>query len=218
MKLVSVNVSLPREVEWEGRQVPTGIFKEPVEGPVMLRRLNLDGDRQGNLRVHGGPNKAVYGYPCEHYAFWRNELSRPDLSWGMFGENFTTEGLLEEEIRIGDQFQIGAAVVMVTQPRTPCFKLGIKFGDQKIVDRFLASIRSGFYFAVLQEGPVGSGEAIEKINGNADSLTVAEVMALHLDSSPDPDALRRLLQLEALPDGWKERMRKRMEKKESDSS
>ena len=218
MKLVSVNVSLPREVEYEGRRVPTGIFKEPVEGPVMLRRLNLDGDRQGNPRVHGGPNKAVYGYPCEHYAFWKSELSRPDLSWGMFGENFTTQGLLEEEIRIGDQFQIGSARVMVTQPRLPCFKLGIKFGDQKMVDRFLTSIRSGFYFAVLQEGPVGSGAAIEKVNGNPDSLTVAEVMALHLDSSPDSDALRRLLKLEALPDRWKERMRKRMEEKENDSS
>ena len=214
MKLISVNVSLPQDVAWKEKEVPTSIFKKPITGPVMLRSLNLDGDRQGNLRVHGGPNKAVYGYPCEHYNFWKNELSRPDLSWGMFGENFTTKGLLENDVFIGDQFRIGSALLMVTQPRTPCFKLGIKFGDQGIIDRFWTSARSGFYFSVLQEGLVDSGDTIEKISENPESLSITEVFALYRDPSPDPNTLQRLLQLEDLPDKWKERMRKKMASQE----
>jgi len=214
MKLISINVSLPQDVAWKEKEVPTSIFKKPINGPVMLRSLNLDGDQQGNLRKHGGPNKAVCVYPCEHYAFWKNELSRPDLSWGMFGENFTTKGLLENEVCIGDQFRIGSALLMVTQPRTPCFKLGIKFDNPKVIDLMWAHSCSGFYASVLQEGLVSSGDSIEKISKNPDSLSITEVFALYRDPSPNPNTLQRLLQLEDLSDEWKERMRKKMASQE----
>src|SRR5205085_1517230 len=138
MKIISISVSRPRLRMWKGEPVSTGIFKEPVEGRVMLRTLNLDGDRQADLTVHGGPSKAVYAYPSEHYEFWKTELPETQLPWGMFGENFTTEGLLESEVNIGDRFRIGEAEVMVTQPRMPCYKLGIKFGRSDILRRFLA--------------------------------------------------------------------------------
>ena len=151
MKIVSVNVGRPRLVMRNDEQVSTGIFKEPVAGRVMLRTLNLDGDRQADLTVHGGPEKAVYLYPSEHYAFWKRELPDMDLPWGMFGENFTTEGMFEGEINIGDSFRIGSAEVMVTQPRMPCYKLGIRFGRTDIIKRFLASERTGFYFNPSQK-------------------------------------------------------------------
>ncbi|MBI2115875.1 MAG: MOSC domain-containing protein, partial [candidate division NC10 bacterium] len=161
MKLISVNVGLPREVVYKGKTVKTGIFKEPVPGRVQVHRLNLDGDRQADLSVHGGPSKAVYAYPSEHYGYWRQELPGMDLPWGMFGENFTTEGLLEDLVNIGDRFRVGSAEVMVTEPRLPCYKLGVKFGREDIVKRFLQSGRTGFYVAVLQEGEVGAGDGIE---------------------------------------------------------
>jgi MOSC domain-containing protein YiiM len=144
MKILSVNVGLAKEVTWQGKLVTTGIFKEPVNAPVMLRTLNLDGDQQADLTVHGGVNKAVYAYPSEHYGYWRAELPGVDLPWGMFGENFTTEGLLEEAVYIGDRFRIGGTEVMATEPRMPCYKLGIKFGRADIIKRFLASRRTGF--------------------------------------------------------------------------
>src|SRR6266480_681018 len=150
MKVMSVNVGLPREVEWHGKTVLTSIFKEPVTGRVRVERLNLVGDRQSDLTVHGGVDKAVYAYPSEHYGYWRAELPGVDLPWGMFGENFTTEGLLEEAVYIGDKFRIGETEVMVTEPRMPCYKLGIKFGRADIIKRFLASRRTGFYFAVVR--------------------------------------------------------------------
>src|SRR5207249_8993250 len=142
MKLISVNVGLPRVMMSNSDPVSTGIFKEPVAGRVMLRTLNLDGDRQADLSVHGGPSKAVYVYPSEHYAYWKGELPEKDLPWGMFGENFSTAGLLESEINIGDKFHIGSADVMVTEPRMPCYKLGIRFGRTDIIKRFLVSERS----------------------------------------------------------------------------
>jgi MOSC domain-containing protein YiiM len=161
MKVISVNVGLPRTVAWKGQVVTTGIFKAPVDGRVPVRTLNLDGDRQADLSVHGGPNKAIYAYPSEHYDFWRSELPGMELPWGMFGENFTTEGLLEQAVNIGDQFRLGSAVAMVTQPRVPCYKLAAKFGREDIIKRFLASGRSGFYLKVVQEGEVGAGDRIE---------------------------------------------------------
>jgi len=161
MKILSVNVGLPREVSWQGKLVTTGIFKEPVNAPVMLRTLNLDGDQQADLTVHGGVDKAVYAYPSEHYHYWRAELPGVDLTWGMFGENFTTEGLLEEAVYIGDRFRVEETEVMVTEPRMPCYKLGIKFSRADIIKRFLASRRTGFYFAVVREGMVGTGDAIK---------------------------------------------------------
>ena len=174
MKLLSIQVGLPREVVWQRRTVSTGIFKEPVEGPVMLRTLNLDGDRQADLTVHGGTHKAVYVYPSEHYAPWSAELPGIELPWGAFGENFTTEGLLEDRVHIGDRFRIGEAEVVVTQPRMPCYKLGIRFGRPDMPKRFHASGRCGFYLAVLHEGEVGVGDVWERIARIEEQVSVIE--------------------------------------------
>src|SRR6202040_4302110 len=159
MRILSVNVALPREVTWQGKLVTTGIFKEPIEGSVMLRTLNLDGDGQADLTVHGGVSKAVYAYPSEHYDYWRKELPGMDLPWGMFGENLTTTGLSEDELHIGDRLQIGSAVLLVRQPRMPCYKLAAKFQREDMIERFLRSGRSGFYFSVEQEGEVAAGNS-----------------------------------------------------------
>jgi MOSC domain-containing protein YiiM len=204
MKILSISVARPRIVISKGRQFSTGIFKEPVEGPVMLRRLNLDGDRQADLTVHGGPNKAAYAYPSEHYPLWRQELPEMDLPYGMFGENFTTEGLDENNTNIGDRFRVGEAVVMVTQPRQPCFKLAAKFGRDDILKRFLESRRSGFYLAVLQEGLVEAGNTIERISEDANGVTVADINRLFLKGREDAALLRRALRVEALPDNYRE--------------
>src|SRR5450631_1442537 len=170
MKLISLNVARPRLIVYQGNTINTGIFKEPVSGPVQLRTLNLDGDRQADLTVHGGPNKAVYGYPSEHYPFWREELPGVNLPWGMFGENFTTTGLSEDYLHIGDRFQIGSSIVMVRQPRIPCYKLAAKFQRDDILERFLLSGRSGFYFSVEQEGSVESGDAFKLLERNRDGI------------------------------------------------
>jgi MOSC domain-containing protein YiiM len=179
MKILSVNVGSPREVTWQGKLVTTGIFKESVKAPILLRTLNLDGAQQADLTVHGGVNKVVYAYPSEHYLFWRAELPGTDLPWGMFGENFTTEGLLEEAVYIGDRFRIGETEVMVTEPRMPCYKLGIKFGRTDIIKRFLASRRTGFYFAVVQKGMVGVGDAIKLIGQEQQEISVADITRLY---------------------------------------
>ena len=176
MHVVSVNVSLPKAVQWRGRTVTTGIFKEPVAGRVQIRSLGLVGDGQADPSVHGGPAKAVYAYPSEHYPFWRQELERPDLTWGAFGENITTEGLAERKLRIGMQLRVGSALLQVTQPRLPCYKLGIRFGRADMVRRFLASGRSGFYLAVLEEGAIAAGDPIERISEPGDAPTVFEVV------------------------------------------
>lgn len=156
MRIISVNVGLPHKVPYRGRSISTGIYKEPVEGRIKVHRLNLAGDRQADLSVHGGIEKTVYAYPSEHYEFWKGELPEMDLPWGMFGENLTTEGLLEDKVNIGDKLKIGTALFMVTQPRMPCYKLGIKFGRNDIIKRFLRSSRTGFYFSVLDEGGVST--------------------------------------------------------------
>src|SRR5256712_12217225 len=163
MKLVSVNVGLPREVTWYGKIVTTAIFKQAVPGRVALRKLNLDGDRQADLTVHGGEHKAVYCYPVEHYAYWKKELPGRDLPVAIFGENFTIEGLVEDSVHLGDRFSIGSAEVIVTQPRLPCYKLGVRFQADDMVKRFLASARTGFYLAVTREGEVGSGDEIKPL-------------------------------------------------------
>ena len=203
MKLLSINVGLPREVSRQGKTILTGIFKDPVKGPVMLRTLNLDGDKQADLSVHGGPSKAVYVYPGEHYQYWRSELPGMNLIWGAFGENFTTEGLLEDEINIGDRFRIGKAEVMVTEPRMPCYKLGIKFGNPKMVKRFLASRRTGFYFAVMREGRVEAGDGLELLNRDGNNITVADITRLYAFERNDLKTLERAVQVEALPEGWR---------------
>jgi len=212
MKLLSVNVGLPREVRWQGKLVTTGIFKEPVNERVFLRTLDLEGDRQADLTVHGGPSKAVYAYPSEHYAFWRTELPRVELPWGMFGENFTTEGLLEDSVYIGDRFGIGEAEVMVTEPRMPCYKLGLKFGDPGIIKRFLASRRSGFYFAVVREGTVGAGDFFQLMGREQQEISVADVTRLYAFDRDDMESLQRALTVEALPESWKGYFRHQLEK------
>lgn len=176
MKIVAISVGAPREVRWKGELVRTSIFKTPVEGPVRARRLNLEGDEQSDLEVHGGEEKAVYAYPAEHYEFWRRELPGVDLPWGAFGENFTVEGLLEETVRIGDRLLAGTARFAVTQPRMPCYKLGLRFGDPRMVRRFLKSGRSGFYLSVTQEGEVSPGQAIALAARDERSPSVAEVV------------------------------------------
>jgi MOSC domain-containing protein YiiM len=201
VKIISLNVGLPRLVIDRGREVSTGIFKSPVAGPLMLRQTSLDGDRQADLSVHGGANKAVYAYPFEHYDYWRSELSGVELTWGNFGENLTTEGLLESEACIGDQFRIGAALVKVTQPRLPCFKLGIRFSRDDMVKRFLASGRSGIYFAVLEEGPVNAGDAIELLQRDARGITIADVNRAYAQSREHLDLLRHIVAAEILPRG-----------------
>ncbi len=202
MKLISVNVGRPRPVPHEGRVVSSGIFKEPVAGPVFLRRLNLDGDGQADLRVHGGADKAVYAYPFEHYAFWAGELGRHDFSHGQFGENFTVIGLLEDAVCIGDEFQIGEARVQVTQPRSPCFKLGIRMGDDQFVARFAVANRTGFYLRVLQEGRVAAGDAIERVAHDAGSLSVRDVFRLRNDRGTRAE-YERAARLPALSPSWR---------------
>jgi MOSC domain-containing protein YiiM len=203
MKLISVNVGLPREVTWKEKTVSTGIFKEPVNDRVMVRSLNLEGDGQADLTVHGGLDKAVYVYPFEHYDYWRSELPDTDLPLGIFGENFTTTGLKEAEVNIGDRFRIGNLILMVTQPRLPCYKLGIRFGRPDMVKRFLASRRTGFYFRVLQEGEVGVGDTLELVSRDDRHITVADITRLYVRDEENPDLLRRAAQLEALPQSWR---------------
>src|SRR6476660_5894034 len=204
MKLISLNVGLPRVVESNGEPVVTGIFKEPVTGPVMLRTLNLDGDRQADLRVHGGISKAVYGYPVEHYEFWKKELLEMELPYGMFGENFTTEGLLEDALNVGDRFRIGEAELMVTEPRLPCYKLGIKFGRSDILRRFLQSRRTGFYFAVVREGAVEAGDEFKLLSRDGNDITIADITRLYAFEKNDVDTLKRVVRLEALSESWRE--------------
>jgi MOSC domain-containing protein YiiM len=212
MKIVSLNVSRPRLVMWHGQSVSTGIYKVPVEGRVMLRTLNLDGDRQADLTVHGGPTKAVYVYPAEHYDFWRDELPGTELPWGMFGENFTTEGFDEASVNIGDRFRIGAAEVMVTEPRMPCYKLGIKFGRTDILKRFPASGRTGFYFAVRREGEVGTGDEIELVGRDEHNVTIADISRLYARDKGDVETMRRAVAVEALPESWRDYFRQRLAK------
>jgi MOSC domain-containing protein YiiM len=212
MKILSVNVGLPREVAWQGKLVTTGIFKEPVKTSIMVRTLNLDGDGQADLTVHGGVTKAVYAYPSEHYDYWRDELPGVDLSWGMFGENFTTEGLLEEAVYIGDRFRIGEMEVMMTEPRMPCYKLGIKFGRPDIIKRFLASRRTGFYFAVVREGMVGTGDAIKLIGHEQQEISVADITRLYAFEKNDLKALRRAVEVDSLPESWKGYFQHQLEK------
>src|SRR4026207_2237748 len=212
MKLISVNVGRPRLVSYNGNPVSTGICKDPVAGRGILRTLNLDGDRQADLSVHGGPTKAVYVYPSEHYEFWRQELPEMTLPWGMFGENFTTEGLFETEVNIGDKFQVGSALLMVTEPRMPCYKLGINVGRSDTIRRFRGSERTGFYFAVLQEGEVGAGDQIEMVERGKEAVRVNDITRLFSRDKHNAALLRRAIETEALPESWKEHFRQQLER------
>ena len=211
MKLISLNTGRPRDVAVNGRVVRTSIWKSSREGRLHVASLNVDGDEQSDLSVHGGTYKAVYCYPSEHYDYWRRELPGVDLPWGVFGENFTTEGLIETDVRIGDRLQIGTAQFVVTQPRQPCFKLGIRFGREDMVKRFVASGRSGFYVRVAREGDLASGDAIRLAERAVDSITVSEIFALHFDGDRAPDRVRHAAAAPGLSPSWKDNFLKRLE-------
>lgn len=210
MKLTSVNVGLPRDVAVGGKTVRTSIWKNPVQGRVHVSSLNLAGDQQSDLSVHGGVDKAVYLYPAEHYSYWRTQLPGVDLPWGAFGENFSTEGILEDQIKVGDRIRIGSGEFTVTQPRMPCFKLGIRFDRRDMVKRFLESKRTGFYLAVLREGEVESGDTIEFTEKQASGVTITEIVNLYTTDAHNQELLRRATELPALPQSWKDYFRKRL--------
>ena len=213
MKLISLNVGLPREIVWQGNSVGTGIFKQPVTGQVMVRTLNVDGDQQADLSVHGGIYKAVYAYPAEHYQYWRHELPEIDFSWGMFGENFTVEGLLEDSVYVGDRYRIGELEVVATQPRLPCYKLGIRFGRADMVKRFLASRRTGFYFAVTREGIVEAGNSIKLLARDQQRISIADITRVYAFEKDDLGTMQQALSLEALPNSWKGYFQQQIEKR-----
>lgn len=204
MKLISLNVARPRLTVYKGTTINTGIFKKPVSGRIVLRTLNLDGDQQADLSVHGGPYKAVYAYPSEHYGYWRQEFPGMELPWGTFGENFTTEGLSENDLHVGDHFRVGSSALMVRQPRMPCYKLAAKFQRDDMIERFLVSGRSGFYFSVEQEGEVGVGDSFELISQNQDGITIAEMNRLFVRDRYNRDLLQKAIATAALPESWRD--------------
>lgn len=211
MKIISVNVGTPREISYEGRIIQTGIVKTPVEGRVAVRALNIDGDRQADLTVHGGPSKAIYLYPTEHYEFWRKELPDAKFPWGAFGENLSTEGLLEEDFCVGDRLCAGSVELMVTEPRLPCYKLAARFQRADMVKRFLKSRRTGFYLAVCREGELGAGDPIQILNRDPQRVSVAEITRLYAFDKKDIVGLRRVAALAALSDSWRAYFRARLE-------
>jgi MOSC domain-containing protein YiiM len=215
MKVISVNTGLPRNVTWHGRSVTTGIFKEPVHRRISLRKLNLDGDGQADLSVHGGAYKAVYCYPLAHYDYWKRELPNRELPMGIFGENFTLDGSSEESVHLGDQFSVGSAEVVVTQPRLPCYKLGIRFESDDMVRRFFVSGRTGFYLAVTREGEVGTGDDMRVIHREPNGVPVSEITHLYAEKrygSAEVAWVQRALRVAVLPESWKEYFRERLER------
>jgi MOSC domain-containing protein YiiM len=216
MKVLSVNVGFPRKVLFNGQTVTTAIFKDPITGPVILRKLNIDGDKQADLTVHGGLDKAVYSYPEEHYDYWRKQFPDMDLVWGMFGENFTTEGLMEDAVNIGDQLQIGSAKLVATQPRMPCYKLGVRFGHIEIIRMFMASNRPGIYFRVLKEGKVQRGDKIEVVKRDENNVKVTDIVSLYInrDNADSIETMRRATKISVLPEGWKNEFQQNIEQLE----
>ena len=214
MKLISVNCGLPRDVPWHDQTVTTAIWKQPVPGRVALGKLNLEGDRQADLSVHGGAAKAVYCYPVEHYDYWRAQLPGRELPLAIFGENFTIQGLLEDAVHIGDTLAMGSAEVVVTQPRLPCYKLGIRFGSDEMVKRFFRSRRTGFYLAVERSGEVGEGDEIRVTGRDPQAVSVSEINRLYSTkeyTGEDIGVLRRAIKVSALPDGWKQHFQQRFQ-------
>ncbi len=202
-KVISLNIGLPRTVNFQGQAVTTGIFKESVKGRIKLRRLNLEGDKQADLTVHGGLDKALYAYPAEHYDYWKKRLPNMTLSWGMFGENLTTEGILEDQVNVGDVFRIGSSEVVATQPRMPCYKLGVKFGRMDIIRQFMNSKLTGIYFRVLKEGTIGAGDEIELISRDINNVTVKDIIRL-VTRQGNIATLRRAVRVKALAEGWRQ--------------
>jgi MOSC domain-containing protein YiiM len=206
-KLISIQVGMPRAVLIDGQEIATGIFKMPVEKRIPLHQLNLEGDKQADLSVHGGRDKTVYVYPSEHYTYWKKQLPGVDLPYGSFGENFTTAGLLEDTVCLGDRFTIGTAEVTVTQPRIPCFKLNLKFDRHDMAKRFLASRRSGFYLRVLRVGEVGPGDEIVRIHQDENRVSISDALRIYLHEPNSNELLRRALQVEYLSASWREHFR-----------
>jgi MOSC domain-containing protein YiiM len=213
MKVLSVNVGLPRKILFNGQIITTAIFKDPVKGPISLRKLNLDGDKQADLTVHGGVDKAVYSYPSEHYDYWRKQFPKTDLVWGMFGENFTTEGLFEDAVNVGDQFQIGSAKIVATQPRMPCYKLGVRFGRMDVIRRFMASGRPGIYFKVLTEGEVQTDDKIKVIRRDKNNVTVKGIVSLYIarNDIDNIETMKRATKIRDLPEGWRHEFQQKIE-------
>ena len=212
MLLRSLNVGPPRLVPWRGQLVSTGIFKESVEGPRRVAGVNVEGDRQADLSVHGGPDKAVYAYPVEHYAPWEAELGRR-LPYGMFGENFSVEGVpLEDDLAVGDRLRVGSAELVVTQPRLPCFKLGIRFDDAGMVRRFLEAGRTGYYLRIVTEGDVEAGDPVEIVARDPAAVPVSEVTRVFTRARRDAGAIQRLLAVDALPEEWRTYFERQLEK------
>ena len=213
MKVLSVNVGLPRKILFNGQIITTAIFKDPVKGPISLRKLNLDGDKQADLTVHGGLDKAVYSYPSEHYDYWRKQFPNTDLVWGMFGENFTTEGLFEDAVNVGDQFQIGSAKLVATQPRMPCYKLGVRFGRMDVIRRFMASGRPGIYFKVLTEGEIQRDDKIKIIRRDKNNVTVKDIVSLYIarNDIDNIETIKRATKIRDLPEGWRHEFQQKIE-------
>jgi MOSC domain-containing protein YiiM len=207
-RVLSVNVGAPKKMPMGPTTVLTSIFKLPVEGRVAVRWHNIAGDMQSDLTVHGGPNKAVYCYPAEHYLYWEEQLPEMDLPYGIFGENLTTEGITEEDVRVGDQFRVGSALLQATQPRMPCFKLGIRFGRADMVKRFWQSGRPGIYFSVLEEGDVAAGDEIIRIASGPEDISVADVIRLYRGDETRAELLARALRA-PLSGSWKQELLER---------
>lgn len=203
-KLLSVNVSLPKEVTYSGRAITTGIFKEPVAGRVMLRKLNLDGDGQADLKGHAGIHKAAYVFPHEYYARWERALGRGPFPFGQFGENFTVTGLTDEEVHVGDRFRAGGALVEVTQPRVPCAKLAIRMDEPGFLRPFMAEARVGYYLRVLEEGEVGSGDAIARVHADPERMSVREMFKLLYHDEEKLEGAKRAQRIAALSPGWRD--------------
>lgn len=204
MQIISVNVGLPRTVQYQGKEISTGIFKSPVTEPTMVRQTNLDGDRQADLRVHGGPEKAVYAYPHQHYMGWKTDFPQFNFPLGAFGENLTVEGLDEQDVRIGDRFQAGECKLQVTQPRMPCFKLGVRFSDPKMVKNFLQRRQPGVYFSVVKEGLVKAGDKFTLLEKSDSQLTVTDIVRLYAFDKTDQEGLQLAVNDPYLPQSWRE--------------
>ena len=214
-RLLSVNVGLPQDVAWHGRTVHTAVWKRPVEGPRMVRRLNIDGDGQGDLAGHGGEHRAVFVYQIESYRYWQRQLGRDDFVHGQFGENFTVAGLADDQVRIGDRYQIGGALFEVTQPRVTCYRVGIRMGNPQIPALLVSHHRPGFYLRVLREGPVQAGDDIVQVASGPEGMTVAEVDALLYLPGHSRQRVAEALRIPALPDGWKASFRALLDQPDS---
>lgn len=215
MKIVSLNVGMPQKFEWQGKEIFSGILKKPVTTPLQLSSLNFEGDKQADLKVHGGRDKAVYGYPAEHYDFWRDELKLTDLEWGAFGENLTLRGLLETEVQIGDRYRMGTAEIVVSQPRMPCTKLEMRLKRPGFCKRFLETRMSGFYFSVAREGIVSVGDEIKLLERSENGVTVVSALELKINKTRDPEMLRRILNISSLSKSWSVEFEERLKKLKS---